>query len=122
MGASYYEENTCNTVYIEVDRNDILRAELTAILKIVQERDLDPKPLQIFIDSLTSIKLVRRWMYCPTALSKTDNLDLLDSLARNMVQRSPAKTELYKGRALIGCEGNEFADNRAKRVASKRSN
>ena len=71
---------TCNTIYIQVDRNDILRAELTAILKIVQHRELDPKPLRIITDSLTSIRLVRRWMYCPTELSKTDNLNLLDLL------------------------------------------
>ena len=111
---------TCNTIYIQVDRNDILRAELTAILKIVQDRELDPKPLQTFTDraSPPSIRLVRRWMYCPTALSKTDNLDLLGSLAHAMVHRAPARTELYKVRAHIECEGNEFADTGAKRVAS----
>jgi hypothetical protein len=107
-----------HSVYIQVDQNGILRAELTAIQKIVQDRELDPKPLQIFNDGLISIRLVCRWMYCPTALSKTDNLDLLDSLAHAMVQRAPARTELYKVRAHIGCEGNEFADTGAKRVAS----
>jgi hypothetical protein len=74
--------------------------------------------LQIFTDSLTSIRLVRRWVHCPTALSKTDNLDLLDSLAHAIGQRAPARTELYKVRAHIGCEGNELADAGAKRVAS----
>ena len=55
----------------------------------------------------------------PTALSKTDNLDLLDSLAHAIGQRAPARTELsYKVRAHIGCEGNELADAGAKRVAS----
>jgi ribonuclease HI len=121
VGASYYEENTRETVYIQVDQKDILRAELTAILKIVQDRELNPEPLQIFTDSLTSIRLVRRWIHCPSALSKTDNLDLLDSLAHAIVQRAPARTELYKVRAHIGCEGNEFADAGAKMVASGRT-
>jgi hypothetical protein len=49
-----------------------------------------------------------------TALSKTDNLDLLDFLAHAIGQRAPARTELYKVRAHIGCEGNAGA----KRVAS----
>jgi len=57
-------------------------------------------------------------VHCPTALSKTDNLDLLDSLAHPIAQRAPARTELYKERAHIGCEGNELADTGAKRVAS----
>jgi hypothetical protein len=91
---------------------------LTAILRVVQDRVTDPEPLQIFTDSLTSIRLVRRWVHCPTALSKTDNLDLLESLAHAIGQRAPAKTELYKVRAHIGCEGNELADTGAKRIAS----
>jgi hypothetical protein len=81
VGASYYDEHTQQTTYIRVDQKDILRAELTAILRVVQDRVADPEPLQIFTDSLTSIGLVRRWVHCPTALSETDNLDLLDSLA-----------------------------------------
>jgi hypothetical protein len=92
---------------------------LTAILRVVRDRVTDPKPLQIFTDSLTSIRLVRRWVHCPTALSKTDNLDLLDSLAHAIGQRAPARTELYKVRAHIGCEGNELAHAGAKRVASE---
>ena len=76
VGASYYDEQTQQTTYIRVDQKDILRAELTAILRVVQDRVTDPEPLQIFTDSLTSIRLVRRWVHCPTALSKTDNLDL----------------------------------------------
>ena len=79
---------------------------------------MDPNPLQIFTDSLTSIRLVRRWVHCPTALSKTDNLDLLESLAYAIEQRAPMRTELYKVRAHIGCEGNELADTGAKKVAS----
>ena len=39
-----------------------------------------------------------------------DNLDLLDSLAHAIGQRAPMRTELYKVRAHIGCEGNELAD------------
>jgi hypothetical protein len=35
-----------------------------------------------------------------------------------MVQRALARTELYKVRAHIGCESNEFADTGAKRLAS----
>jgi hypothetical protein len=53
-----------------------------------------------------------------TALLKTANLDLLDSLAYAIGQRAPARAELYKVRAHIGCEGNEFAYAGAKRVAS----
>ena len=117
VGAAYYDESTSNTTYIHVDQRDILRAELTAILRVVQDRATDPEPLQIFTDSLTSIRLLRRWIHCPTALSKTDNLDLLDSLAYAIAQRAPARTELYKVRAHIGCEGNEQADTGAKKVA-----
>ena len=76
---------------------------------MVQDKILDPNPLQVFTDSLTSIRLIRRWVHCPTALSKTDNLDLLDSLAYAIGQRAPMRTELYKVRAHIGCEGNELA-------------
>ena len=118
VGASYYDEQTKQTTYIQVDQKDILQAELTAILRVVQDKVLDPNPLQIFTDSLTSIRLVRRWVHCPTALSKTDNLDLLDSLAYAIEQRAPMRTELYKVRAHIGCEGNELADTGAKKVAS----
>ena len=67
VGASYYDEQTKQTTYIQVDQKDILRAELTAILRVVQDKVLDPNPLQIFTDSLTSIRLVRRWVHCPTA-------------------------------------------------------
>ena len=70
VGASYYDEQTKQTTYIKVDQKDILRAELTAILRVVQDKKLDPNPLRIFTDSLTSIRLVRRWVHCPTALSK----------------------------------------------------
>ena len=105
VGASYYDEQTQQMTYIRVDQKDILRAELTAILMVVQDRVADPEPLQIFTDSLTSIRLVRRWVHCPTALSKTDNLDLLDSLAHAIGQRAPARTELYKLRAHVDCEG-----------------
>ena len=118
VGAAYYDEHTAQTTYIYVDQKDILRAELTAILRIVQDREADPELLQVFTDSLTSIRLLRRWVHCPTALSKTDNLDLLDSLAHAIAQRAPARTEIYKVRAHIGCEGNELADTGAKRVAS----
>ena len=118
VGASYYDEQSQRTTYVQVDQKDILRAELTAILKAVQDKVADPEPLQIFTDSLTSIRLVRRWVHCPTALSTTDNLDLLDSLAHAIGQRAPARTELYKVRAHIGCAGNELADVGAKRVAS----
>ena len=66
VGASYYDEQTKQTTYIQVDQKDILRAELTAILRVVQDKILDPNPLvQIFTDSLTSIRLVRRWVHCP---------------------------------------------------------
>jgi hypothetical protein len=64
-----------------IRKTSYLRAELTAILRVVQDKILDSNPLQIFTDSLTSFRLVRRWVHCPTALSKPDNLDLLDSLA-----------------------------------------
>ena len=101
VGASYYDELTKQTTHIRVDQKDILRTELTAILRVVQDKVLDPNPLQIFTDSLTSIRLVRRWVHCPTALSKTDNLDLLDSLAYAIEQRAPMRTELYKVRAHI---------------------
>jgi hypothetical protein len=118
VGASYYDEQTQQMTYIRVDQRDILRAELTAILRVVQDKVTDPEPLQIFTASLTSIRLVRRWVHCPTALSKTDDLDLLDSLAHAIGRSAPARTELYKVRAHIGCEGNELADAGAKRVAS----
>jgi ribonuclease HI len=95
VGASYYDEQTKQTTCVQVDqKDDILRAELTAILRVVQDKILDPNPLQVFTDSLTSIRLVRRWVHCPTALSKTDNLDLLDSLAYAIGQRAPMRTEL----------------------------
>jgi hypothetical protein len=86
VGASYYDEQTKQTTYIQVDQKDILRAELTAILRVrarvLQDKILNPNPLQVFTNSLTSIRLVPgRWVHCPTALSKTDDLDLLDSLA-----------------------------------------
>jgi hypothetical protein len=71
---------------------------VTAILTVIQDRVTDPEPLQISTDSLISIRLVRRWVHCPTVLSKTDNLDLLDSLAHAIGQRAPARTELYKVR------------------------
>jgi hypothetical protein len=70
VGASYYDEQTQHTTYIRVDQKDILRAELTAILRVVHDRVTDPEPLQIFTDSLTSIRLVRRLVHCPTALSR----------------------------------------------------
>jgi hypothetical protein len=60
VGAPYYDEQTKQTTYIQVDQKDILRAELTAILRVVQDKILDPNPLQVFTDSLTSIRLVRR--------------------------------------------------------------
>ena len=34
VGASYYDEQTKQTTYIRVDQKDILRAELTAILRV----------------------------------------------------------------------------------------
>jgi hypothetical protein len=55
VGASYYDEHTQQTTYIRVDQKDILRAELTATLRVVQDRVADPEPLQIFTDSLTAL-------------------------------------------------------------------
>jgi hypothetical protein len=68
--------------------------------------------MQIFTDSLTSIRLVRRYIYCPTALSKTGNLDPLESLAHAMVQRAPARTELYKTPAQNGWQAVTLRESR----------
>jgi hypothetical protein len=38
VGASYYDEQTKQTTYVRVDKEDIIRAELTAILRAVQDR------------------------------------------------------------------------------------
>ena len=37
------------TTYIQVDQKDILRAELTAILRVVQDKVLDPNPLHTLV-------------------------------------------------------------------------
>ena len=104
-------------MYVRVDQEpSILRAELTAILQAVQDHREAPGVLQIFTDSLLSIRLVHRWMYVPTALERTDHMDLLDSLLRAVSDRQ-GRTEIYKVRAHVGVEGNERADAGAKSVA-----
>jgi hypothetical protein len=51
VGTSYYDEQTKQTTYLQVDQKDILRAEFTAILRVVQDKILDPNPLQVFTAS-----------------------------------------------------------------------
>ncbi len=117
IGAAYYDESTDSTTKITVGMGEgILRAELTAILKIIQDKQGADSVLRVFTDSLLSIRLIRRWMYFSHELGHTDNMDMLDSIGQALADRG-GRTELYKVRAHIGVEGNEKADTGAKEVA-----
>lgn len=53
IGATYYDESTYSTTRITVGMGEgILRAELTAILKIIQDKQGVDSVLRVFTDSL----------------------------------------------------------------------
>jgi hypoxanthine-guanine phosphoribosyltransferase len=63
----------------------ILRAELKAILKAVQDDFEDSTlTLQIFTGCLLFLRLLRTWVHCPTTL---EHLHLLDSIGQAVANR-----------------------------------
>ena len=119
VGAAYYAEDTDSTTLVPVGGEaTILRAELTAILKVLQDKADQPDTLQVFTDSLLSLRLIRRWVHAHRELDeKAGYMDLLDSIGAALCLRQ-GDTELHKVRAHVGIEGNERADQGAKRVAT----
>jgi ribonuclease HI len=74
IGAAYYDESTDSTTKITVGMGEgILRAELIAILKIIQDKQGVDSVLRVFTDSLLSIRLISRWIYFSHELGHTDN-------------------------------------------------
>ena len=65
VGAAVYEERASRCTYVKVlGRLTVLRAELSAILVALQRADPAAK-LELFTDSQVSLRLIRRWVYCP---------------------------------------------------------
>ena len=119
VGAAYYDEASGRTELLAVPGEaTILRAELAAILQALQDSRDRPGTVQVFTDSLLSLRLIRRWTHAPRELSEHEGyLDILDSIGTALSQRV-GRTELHKVRAHVGIEGNEKADEGAKQVAT----
>jgi hypothetical protein len=83
IGAANYGEATDYTTRITVGLGEgILRAELTAIIKIIQDREGADSVLRIFTALLLSIRTIRRWVHFSHERGHTDNMDMLDSIGQ----------------------------------------
>ena len=79
-----------------------------AILYAVQSMDVW-RHLQIFTDSLTSLRLIRRWVFCPRQLKEDDRVDLFDGIGEAMATRE-GNTKPHKVKAHADNEGNETVE------------
>ena len=89
-------------------RPTVPRVQLMAILYAVQSLDVW-RHLQIFTDSLTSLRLIRRWVFCPRELKEDDRVDLFDGIGEAMATRE-GNTKPHKVKAHADNEGNETVE------------
>ena len=119
VGAAVYDELTDEVELTGVPgAPTVLRAELVAILIAIRRAE-KLRNLQIFSDSLTAIRLIRRWAYCPHELTDDNHIDVLDDIGQAIAERQ-GEVRIYKVRAHVGNEGNEKADEGAKEAAARR--
>eukprot|EP00976_Prorocentrum_cordatum_P050185 1013003-Prorocentrum_minimum.AAC.1 len=76
-----------------------------AILRAVQSLEVW-RHLRIFTDSLTSMRLIRRWVYCPHELNEEDHTYVLDAIGEAIANRG-GETNLHKVKAHADNQGNE---------------
>eukprot|EP00959_Pyramimonas_sp_CCMP1952_P334050 6995836-Pyramimonas_sp.AAC.1 len=82
VGAATYDELMDETELTGVPGvPTILRAELMAMLVAIQNTETI-RNLRIFSDSLTAIRLIRRWTYCPHELNEDSHTDVLDNIGQ----------------------------------------
>eukprot|EP00959_Pyramimonas_sp_CCMP1952_P175138 3659912-Pyramimonas_sp.AAC.1 len=106
--------------YVRVpEGEDINNAELTGLLQAVQDEASPGGTLQIFTDSLTSLRQMRRWVFGPLGEVGPYTTTLLSSMVQAL-RRGACRVGVHKQWAHVGQKGNELADGGAKDVAAGR--